>query len=54
MLVCLSAVSIMLVDKCTENFECQVYDWPADNFFRFVSIFMVIPINWIVLNSGLR
>ena len=53
MLVCLVAVSIMLLDKSMEK-TWEVYEWPADNFFRIVGIFMVIPINWIVLNPGLR
>ena len=54
MLVMLSAVSIMVLDKSTETFKRQVYDWPADNFFRFTSIYWIVPINWIVLNSHLR
>ena len=32
----------------------QVYDWPPNNLFTVVGIFMIIPINWLMLNSGFR
>ena len=40
--------------KTSFNSWRQVYDWPPNNMFLVVGIFMIIPINWLMLNSGFR
>ena len=45
----LVVVLIIINDK-----HVKVFDWPPANYFALEAIFMIIPINWMILSGSIR
>ena len=53
-LVAASLVSLVVILIIVKDKHISVYDYPPTNYLVIEAIFMIIPVNWIILDGSIR